>query len=68
LGEKSGTIALVLPGLMAGWLAGWQMKYRIARNFRKPKFLKNSFQWVFRKNIFEIFGYLILLCYRLVKL
>jgi len=22
LGEKSGAIALVLPGLMAGWLAG----------------------------------------------
>jgi len=26
LGEKSGAIALVLPGLMAGWLAGWQTK------------------------------------------
>jgi len=28
--EKSGAIALVLPGLkagrLAGWLAGWQMK------------------------------------------
>jgi len=23
LGEKSGAIALSLPGLMAGWLAGW---------------------------------------------
>jgi len=23
LGEKCGAIALVLPGLMAGWLAGW---------------------------------------------
>jgi len=22
--EKSGAIALVQPGLMAGWLAGWQ--------------------------------------------
>jgi len=24
--EKSGAIPLVLPGLMAGWLAGQQMK------------------------------------------
>jgi len=32
--------------------------YRIAGNFRKPKFSENSFQWIFRKNIFEIFGYL----------
>jgi len=24
--EKSGVIALVLPGLTAGWLAGWQTK------------------------------------------
>jgi len=23
LGEKSGAVALVLPGLTAGWLAGW---------------------------------------------
>jgi len=23
LGEKSGAVALVLLGLMAGWLAGW---------------------------------------------
>jgi len=23
LGEKSGAIALVLPNLMAGWLASW---------------------------------------------
>jgi len=26
LGEKSGAIALVLPGLMADWLAGRQTK------------------------------------------
>jgi len=26
LGEKSGAIALVLPGLMAGRQAGWQTK------------------------------------------
>jgi len=26
LGEKSGAIALVLPGLKAGWLAGQQTK------------------------------------------
>jgi len=26
LGEKSGAIALVLLGLTAGWLAGWQTK------------------------------------------
>jgi len=34
------------------------MLYRIAGNFCKPKFSENSFQWIFRKNIFEIFGYL----------
>jgi len=42
--------------------------YRIAGNFHKPKFLENYFQWIFRKNIFEIFSYLFLLCYRLEKL
>jgi len=31
--------------------------YRIAGNFRKPKFLENSFQWIFWKNIFEIFSF-----------
>jgi len=31
--------------------------YRIAGNFRKPKFSKNSFQCIFRKNIFEIFSF-----------
>jgi len=25
-GEKSGAIALVLPGLTAGWQVGWQTK------------------------------------------
>jgi len=30
--KKSGTIALMLLGLMAGWLAGWQTKFR----FFKP--------------------------------
>jgi len=42
-----------------------KINYHIDRNFHKPKFLENSFQWIFWKNNFEIFGYLFLLCYRL---
>jgi len=41
------------------------VKIEIIGNFHKLKFLENSFQRIFRKNIFKIFGYLFLLCYRL---
>jgi len=34
LGEKSGAIALVLPGLMAGWQAGW-LADEIVLNLKK---------------------------------
>jgi len=34
LGEKSGAIALVLPGLTAGWLAGW-LADKVVLNFKK---------------------------------
>jgi len=37
LGEKSGAVALVLPGLMAGWQAGRQA---VRRNSAKFNFLK----------------------------
>jgi len=35
LGEKSGAIALVLPGLTAGWQAGWQASRRKSAKFKK---------------------------------
>jgi len=39
LGEKSGTIALVLPGLMAsrlaGWLSGWLAGRQSSAKFKK---------------------------------
>jgi len=35
LGEKSGAIALVQPGLMAGWLAGWLAGWQAGRQSDK---------------------------------
>jgi len=46
MGEKSGAVALVLPGLTAGWLAGWPAD-KIVLNLKIFKIIYQIKYWSF---------------------